>query len=205
MVGQEVAAVARAALDPRGSFVLHSPATRTVFVWLGAACTPQLAAGAAGLCELMRKYLWVETVLEERQGYESDAFWRTLRDNRGAVGAVPAYDRDYAPRAPGRIYRFAAWDPVDLRPAHPRSTAEQARRQVWVLYRAPGDVAVAVPRNFLLRVHGREIADTREIATIVAKLFCLAACLPEDTPFHLVSDGSRLLEDCLKSSFPFPS
>ena len=207
MVGQEVAAVARASLDPRGSFVLHSPATRTVHVWLGSACTPQLAAGAAGLCELMRKYLWVETVLEERQGYESDAFWHTLRDHPGAVAPVAAYDRDYAARAPGLIYRFAAWDPVELRPAphqHPRAASavrEQGRRQVWVYYRAPGDVAVSVPHNFLLRVHGREIADTREIATLVCRLFCLAACIPEETPFRLVSDGTRLLDDWLCSCF----
>jgi len=197
MVGKDVASVSRASLDSRGCFLLHNPATRTVYMWLGNECLPQLAAGGASVCEMLRKYLWVENVLEERQDFESDAFWHTLHDNRGTVGIVDEFNREYARRVPGFIYRFSAFDPIELRCVTLNSLYEQSKRQVWVYYNEQKEISIAVPERFLLRVNGREISDTREIATITSRLFCLVACIPEDTPFTLAPNGKVLLNDWL--------
>jgi len=197
MVGKDVANVSRASLDQRGCFLLHNPATRTVYMWLGNSCLPLLAAGGASVCEMMRKYLWVENVLEERQDFESDAFWHTLRDNRGSVGIVDEFSREYAPRTPGFIYRYSAFDPIELRCVTLNSLYEQSKRQVWIYYNEAGQISIAVPEHFLLRVNGREISDTQEIASITSRLFCVVARIPEDTPFKLAPDGKELLNEWL--------
>jgi len=201
MVGKDVANVSRASLDQRGCFLLHNPATRTVYMWLGNECLPVLAAGGASVCEMMKKYLWVETVLEERQDFESDGFWRALRDNRGSVGIVDEFNREYAPRVPGFIYRYSAFDSIELRSVTLNSLYEQSRRQVWVYYREDKTISIAVPEKFLQRVNGREISDTQEIASITSRFFCIVARLPEDTPFTLAKDGKVLLDEWL-GTFP---
>jgi len=195
MVAKDVANVCRASLDSRTCFLLHNPATRTVYMWIGSNCAPPLLAGAANVCEMMKKYLWVETVVEERQDFESDAFWRALRDNRGTVGIVDEFNRDYATRLPGFIYRYSAFDPVELRCVNINMLREQTKRQAWVYYPDENSpLVVSVPDDFVMRLNGREITDGNEIATIVCRLFCLAAHIPETTSFKYIKDGRELLD-----------
>lgn len=187
---KEVGLVGRQSLDSRGCFVLHDYRTRTLFVWAGAVCAAELVRSAAALTQLERRYLGVQRVRDEREGAESDAFWRVLGDARGPVAHVRAYDRDYCARVPGRVYRFSAWDPVDpalARTALGTATLRgQAARQVWVHFAAPARIAVHVPAQFVFRDGRRELTDRTQVGVLVARRFLAYVGLPATTPCDLL-------------------
>lgn len=212
-VAQDVAVVSRRSLDARGCFLLHVPAQRLCYCWVGTASTPQLRAGAAAVAQQMARYLWVARVVDVRQSWEPLPFWRDLRDDMGAVATVREFDRDYAPRRRDVVYRFPAWDPVDLPPppaALARPVADEALRQVWVMLHVPPPSAPSSssdagssssssapqpcilvwvpPGPFYVRVAPDTDTDDRDtIVRHVAAEFASVCALPPATPVRAVA------------------
>ena len=211
-VAQEVAVVSRRSLDARGCFLLHVPARRLCYVWAGTASSPALRAGARAVAAQMAAYLWVAHVVPVRQSWEPLPFWRDLRDDMGAVATVPEFDRDYAPPRPAVVYRFPAWDPVDL-PS--RTALDEAQRQIWVMLLPPSGssssssssssnseaaqpqqqqqqqpcILIWVPPGpFYVRVAPDTDTDDRDtIVHHVAEEFASACSLPPTTPVRTVT------------------
>lgn len=92
-----------ASLDPRGAFVLHSPAS--LAVWVGSACPEPFVAAAQRFAAQLQKYEGAPgpvTVL--LQGSEPEAFWACL----AAAVAEGSGSRAGSPAAPGSSGAAAA-------------------------------------------------------------------------------------------------
>ena len=142
LVGKDVAVAARASLDPRCCFVLHDPADRAAYTWLGEHSCEAYRQGALKLAGQLQRLLGVASVPHELQGFESRDFWCALGDSPGPIACVASFDTDCGKLAPTAFHRFPAWDPVDTRTSR---FAEEARCQAWASYRplSPGDATAS--------------------------------------------------------------
>jgi hypothetical protein len=203
-VGKEIPRPSRASLDCRGSFVLHCPAQRRAFVWLGSECLRRFVQGAERLCRQLSRRLWVESVSLERQGQESDAFWLALKDCPGPIGHVPANDRVYAQPVPGRVFRFPVWDVVAGGvPGGAAALRDEARRQAWVSYESRSRIVVWVPAGFVVRGRGvSDVSDLRLVVEHVGRCFVADVVgLSVDTAAIVpCSDSDPLVSIALKSA-----
>ena len=74
-VGKEISKQTRATLDSRGSFVIHCPAQRNAFMWIGLECSEKFIVGAQKLCQQLKDFLSVAAVSLETHGSETDGVW----------------------------------------------------------------------------------------------------------------------------------
>ncbi len=90
------------ALDPRGVFVLHAPGADepALFLWVGAAAAPALAAAARRFAGQLARYEGAPAAAEVTQGAEPAAFAASLAlvepRVEPAPREVPLYGREYA-------------------------------------------------------------------------------------------------------------
>lgn len=212
LVGNEVRHPSVASLDTRGCFVLHVPAEKKAFCWMGNHAATLLCEGGHNICRQLSDYLCVETVVTVREGEEPPEFWRALGAEKDGVVDLTArqqtkeirdLDSEYV-RMIGGTFRYPSWDVVTGLVFGGLYTLEcHAKRQVWIKLLAPNSIAVWVPPGFVLReaAHGQGpiVKDRQKIAEMVAEEFyrdmnvlyskeylhivdSYASMLPENTP-----------------------
>lgn len=209
-VGKEVMRPSRSSLDSRGSFVLHCPAQKKAFMWIGAECPERFIHGAEKLCRQLKAFLAVEAISEERQGAESEGFWAALKDCPGPIGHVGAFDGLYQTPVPGRVYRFAVWDVVSgAIPGGASALRDEAKRQAWVSFESRNKIAVWVPGDgsggvpFAVRQRdGKEdIVDPQNVVEFVGRSFINDVGLSEaSVAFVQCTDSDPLVSIAVKSS-----
>jgi len=134
IVGKELGVLSRASLDSRGCYVYHDPSTSTAYSWLGERSTEEYRNAAMTFVDQLQHYLGVQSAPQVFQGFEPAKFWAALGETPGIVTTVGAFDREYSCLEPNVIYRFTAWDRIDV---YNSRLLEESKCQAWAYYLKP--------------------------------------------------------------------